>query len=75
MTAEAFADEDGDWPGTDTGTRKVYYALATTCISWELAEIVVNAAEFYQYGLMTNLNPQESGVNIALNQVVVFMIL
>ena len=33
VTAEAFADEDGDWPGTNTGTRKVYYALATTCIS------------------------------------------
>ena len=31
--AEAFADADGDWPGTNTGTRKVYYALATTCIS------------------------------------------
>jgi len=31
--AEALADDDGDWPGTNTGTRKVYYALATTCIS------------------------------------------
>ena len=33
ITAELYADSDGDWPGTNTGDRKIYYALCTTCLS------------------------------------------
>tara|TARA_X000001382_G_scaffold23822_1_gene14786 strand:+ start:1789 stop:2358 length:570 start_codon:yes stop_codon:yes gene_type:complete len=33
LTAEEHADSDGDWPGTASGTRTVYYAICSTNIS------------------------------------------
>jgi hypothetical protein len=33
LTAEEFANADGSWPGTASGTRTVYYAICSTNIS------------------------------------------
>ena len=33
LTAEVRADSDGDWPGTDTDDRKIYYAICSTNLS------------------------------------------